>query len=124
MFFLFRCLFWLGLVFSQIASLEGGSLFSLAGQRAQQASESAVGLGQAAMTEAGRQRRAEAEKCLAIAAQAARLAQVANPNRLSQAANPSRLSQAANPSRDTLTAGDRAPAWRLRSATIEGERRG
>ena len=119
MFFLFRCIFWLGLVFSQIGGLEGFSFDSFVGRSARQASDSVAGLGQAAMTAgisaAGRQCRFDAEKCLALAAQAARLSQVASP---------SKLQKAAAPSRDTLTDGDRAPAWRLRSATNEADRTG
>jgi hypothetical protein len=128
MFFLFRCIFWLGLVFSQIGGQESFSLGSgfdpFAGRSARQASDSVAGLGQAAMmagiSAAGRQCRVDTEKCLALAAQAARLSQAASPSRLQKSASPS----SATPSRDTLTAGDRAPAWRLRSATNEAERTG
>jgi hypothetical protein len=124
MFFLFRCIFWLGLVFSQIGGLEGFSFDAFVGRSARQASDSVAGLGQAAMTAgisaAGRQCRFDAEKCIALAAQAARLSQAVGPGKLQKAAGPS----LATPSRDTLTAGDRAPAWRLRSATNEADRTG
>ncbi len=101
MFFLFRCLFWLGLVFSHIAGQEGFNAAALFGAHAPIASESAASLGRSALEAAGRQCRAEPEKCLALAARASRLApQPAGAN--------------ANSSRDTLNAGDRAPTWRLR----------
>jgi hypothetical protein len=92
MFFLLRCLFWLGLVFSHIAGLEGLNVAAFANQ-------GAAGLGRAAMDAASQKCRAEPDKCLALATQAARLRQ-----------------DAGDASRDTLNAGDRAPAWRLRTA--------
>ncbi|MGO9388642.1 hypothetical protein [Rhodoblastus sp.] len=110
MFFLFRCLFWLGLVFSRIAGQEGFNAAALFDQRAPIASESAASLGRLALDAAGRQCRAEPEKCLALAARASRLAPPpASPNA----------------SHDTLSAGDRAPAWRLRpSAAPDSDRHG
>jgi hypothetical protein len=96
MFFLIRCLFWLGLVFSHIAEQQGFDAAALFDQRPAMAS-----LGGMALEAANRQCRAEPEKCLALAARASRLApQAAN-------ANPSA-------SHDTLSLGDRTPAWRLR----------
>jgi hypothetical protein len=101
MFFLFRCLFWLGLVFSHIAAQEGFNAATLFDAGAPIASESAASLGRIALDAVVRQCRAEPEKCLALAARASRLApQPASPN--------------PNASRDTLNAGDRAPTWRLR----------
>jgi hypothetical protein len=96
MFFLIRCVFWLGLVFSHIAEQQGFDAAALFGQRPAMSS-----LGGMALEAAGRQCRAEPDKCLALASRASRLApQVANPNPAG--------------SHDTLSAGDRAPAWRLR----------
>ncbi|WP_294538780.1 hypothetical protein [uncultured Rhodoblastus sp.] len=113
MFFLLRCLFWLGLVFSHIAEQQGFDPAALLDGRAAVAAriakesagsiqkESAAGLGALPLEAASRQCRAEPEKCLALVARAARLApQGANPNPTA--------------SRDTLGPGDRAPAWRLR----------
>ena len=101
MFFLFRCLFWLGLVFSHIAVQEGFNAAALFDTRAPMASESAASLGRIALDAAGRRCRAEPEKCLAVAARASRLTP-----------QPASLNPSA--SRDTLNAGDRAPTWRLR----------
>ena len=116
MFFLFRCLFWLGLVFSHIAEQQGFNPAGLLDQRpamtsagaassgkdgAASSAKEAASLGRMALEAASRQCRAEPEKCLALAARASRLA----PG----AANPD-----AAASRDTLNSGDRAPAWRLR----------
>jgi hypothetical protein len=99
MFSIFRCLFWLGLVFSHIAALEGTNAAALARQAAQaasvQAATSLTGLGQGAIDAASRQCADHAGKCLAIAAQAAR------------------LTQDAAPSHDSLNAGDRTPAFRM-----------
>ena len=102
MFFLFRCLFWLGLVFSHIATLEGMSATTLAQQTARAATEQAATislarLGEGALDAAARQCAVHTDKCLAFAAQAAR------------------LTRDAGPSHDSLNAGDRVPAWRLRS---------
>lgn len=104
MFFLLRCLFWLGLVFSHIAALEGTNAAALASRSAQEARTSAGGIGRIALDAAGRRCRAEPDKCLALAAQAARLTQ--NAEAVEEAA--------ANLGRDTLNSGDRVPAWRLR----------
>lgn len=102
MFFLLRCLFWLGLVFSQIATLEGSGATALVRQTARAASGQAATLsltrlGQSALDAAGKQCADHADKCLALASQAAGLAQEAAP------------------SRNSLNAGDRAPAWRPRA---------
>jgi hypothetical protein len=94
MFFLFRCLFWLGLVFSQIAVQEGTDAPALVRQTALAATHQASSLGQNAVDAAGKKCASAPESCLALAAQAARL----NPG----------------PSRDTLNSGDRVSSWRLR----------
>jgi len=90
MFSLFRCLFWLGLVFSHIAALEGTDRAALVRQTALAATRQA--------TEAASKKCASApEACLALAAQAVRSGPAA--------------------SRDTLNSGDRIPAWRLRTTS-------
>ncbi len=112
MLFLLRCLFWLGLVFSHIATLEGTNAAALASQSGRAASASAAGLGatsgalgRIALDAAGQRCRAEPEKCLALAAQVARITQDAAV-----------LGQPpVSPGRDTLNSGDRVPAWRLRA---------
>jgi hypothetical protein len=90
--FLLRCLFWLGLAFFQIAQREGTNPVALfdpvAGQTAS--------LGQMAKTATERNCRAEPDRCVALAAEAARFAAIG----------------AAAPSRDSLTRQDRAPSWR------------
>ncbi len=103
--FLLRCLFWLGLVFSQISAQQGSNAVALAGGAARAAQTSATSLSRAAqtalMTAAIRQCRATPAKCMALATEAAEAAPVA--------------ALQLRPSRDTLDAGDRAPVWRLRS---------
>ena len=94
MFSLFRCLFWLGLVFSRIAAQEGADAAALFRQTALAASHQASSLGQNAVDAAGKKCASAPEACLALAAQAARLSPVS--------------------SRDTLNSGDRISAWRLR----------
>ena len=86
MFSLFRCLFWLGLVFSQIAALEGRDATALVRQ-------AALAAAQQATEAAGRKCASAPETCVALAA---------------------RFSPGA--SRDTLNPGDRIPAWRLRTS--------
>jgi hypothetical protein len=97
MFSLFRCLFWLGLVFSHIAALEGTDPAGLVRQTALAATHQAASLGQNAVDAAGKKCASAPETCLALAAQAARL-------------NPAA-------SQDTLKSGDRIPAWRLRTTS-------
>jgi hypothetical protein len=97
MFFLFRCLFWLGLVFSQIAALEGTDAAALIGRSAQAGGQQAASLRQTALDAASRHCAGAPEQCLALAARTASLAQAA-----------------AGASQDSLNAGDRLPAWRLR----------
>jgi hypothetical protein len=94
MFSLFRCLFWLGLVFSRIAAQEGTDANALVRQTALAATHQASDLGRNAVDAVGKKCASAPESCLALAAQAARL-------------NPAI-------SRDTLNSGDRIPAWRLR----------
>ena len=94
MFSLFRCLFWLGLVFSQIAVQEGTDANALIRQTTLAATHQASNLGQSAVDAAGKKCASAPESCLTLAAQAARL----NPGA----------------SQDTLNSGDRIRAWRLR----------
>jgi hypothetical protein len=94
--FLLRCLFWLGLAFSQIAQLEGTTAASLAGQATRAAGGQAAALGQMAGQTAEKTCRAEPAKCLALAAQAAGAVKGESGIR----------------GRDTLTQADRAPVWR------------
>ncbi len=128
MFFLLRCLFWLGLAFSHIAALEGTNATALAGQGAHDIGQAATGLGRMAIDAASKKCRGEPEKCLTIATQAAALGNAAaleNAPALGRAAvfgnSPTATRKvAANAdreasSRDTLNTGDRIPAWRLRT---------
>jgi hypothetical protein len=105
MIFLLRCLFWLGLVFSQISAQQGSNAVALAGGTARAAQTSAANLSRdaqnALMTAAVRQCRAMPAKCMAFAAEAAEAAPIAALH--------------LRRSRDTLDASDRAPLWRLRS---------
>ena len=94
MFTLFRCLFWLGLVFSQIAAQEGTDANALVRQTSLAATQQTASLGQNAIDAVGKKCASAPGSCLALATQAARL----NPGA----------------SRDTLNSGDRVPAWRLR----------
>jgi hypothetical protein len=114
MFFLLRCLFWLGLAFSHIAALEGTNATTLARQGASQMSESASGLGRAAMDAAGQQCRAEPEKCLAFAAQVTEIGKAATLGK-AVAKNSLAASVREVSSHDTLASSDRIPAWRLRT---------
>jgi hypothetical protein len=115
--FLLRCLFWLGLAFSQIADREGASLANLAQPARQQLAAGAEHLTQQAVSSC----RDHAAACLALAAQAAKLQ--APPAPLSRAApqpgetsaqEPRGQRAVAREGSDTLRAADRAPGWRLR----------
>jgi hypothetical protein len=104
MFFLIRCLFWLGMVFSQIATIESGGASHFAPQAArsvtalsQNALKTAVQAGAEAAT---RHCASDPAACLSLAAQVTRKAA----------------------SHDTLQAGDRAPAWRLRPGKTDDAR--
>lgn len=110
--FLLRCLFWLGLVFSQIAQHEGTYGSALVGQATMAAggqvaklgplaAGQAAGLGRMAANAAEQRCRAEPTACLALAAQAA------------NALKPDAVAA----SSDTLSASDRAPAWRSARTT-------
>lgn len=103
--FLLRCLFWLGLVFSQIAQLEGSSAASFAGQATARATggmiQQAGGLGQMAAQAVEKQCRANSTQCLGQAAFAAQAVLAAQGGKSDGAAG-----------HDSLTASDRAPAWR------------
>ena len=82
--FLLRCLFWLGLVFSQIAQLEGtgaAPFFGQAGALGQQAGaleQQGGGWGQMAAQAAERQCRANPAQCLAQASSVAKAALALN----------------------------------------------
>ena len=93
--FLLRCLFWLGLVFSQIAQKEGADLSAAFGPRAPAAARQSASLPRLAANAAEDHCRANPTQCLALAATVAGM----NPRA---------------ESRDTLTATDRAPAWKTR----------
>ena len=98
--FLLRCLFWLGLVFSQIAQLEGtgaAPFFGQAGALGQQAG----GWGQMAAQAAERQCRANPAQCLAQASSVAKAALALNSPKSDGPLG-----------HDSLTSADRAPAWR------------
>lgn len=106
--FLLRCLFWLGLVFSQIAQLEGtgaAPFFGQAGALGQQAGgafgQQAGGWGQMAAQAAEKQCRANPAQCLAQASSVAKAALALNAAKSDGAAG-----------HDSLTSADRAPAWR------------
>jgi hypothetical protein len=88
--FLLRCLFWLGLVFFQIAQREGAD--PSATMNPAVASQTAR-LGQMAAKAAARQCEARPDACVALAGAAAKI-------------------NLSAPSRDTLTRRDRTTAWR------------
>jgi hypothetical protein len=103
MFSLFRCLFWLGVVFSQIAALEGtdttafvrqATLGAGLGQRATQ------GLIGTTLDAAGKKCAAAPETCLTLA---------------------KGLTGKSSASRDSLNTSDRIPAWRLRTGRLDEE---
>jgi hypothetical protein len=104
--FLLRCLFWLGLAFSQIAQLEGTTAASLAGQTEGAAGGQAATLGQMAAQTAQRTCSAEPAKCLALAARAA------GAIKGESAVGESGAKEGDTKGSDTLTRADRAPAWR------------
>jgi hypothetical protein len=115
--FLLRSLFWLGLVFSQIAEREGASLASLAqparqelAARAEQVKARAV---EAAAASCGK----EPSACLALAAQAAR-SQIGPDHAAPAQAAPAPIARPAldRAGHDTLRDADRAPGWRLHRA--------
>ncbi|PPQ34892.1 hypothetical protein CH337_21200 [Rhodoblastus acidophilus] len=114
--FLLRCLFWLGLVVSQIAEREGASLANLTQPAGRELAAGAEQMTQRAVDAAAAACRDNAASCLALAAQAAQL-------RLPEAATAPSRPAPAEPigrdtlnGRDTLSDADRAPAWRLRRA--------
>lgn len=106
MFSLFRCLFWLGVVFSQIAALEGTDVAGLVRQVPVSGGRQGAGLGQsgtqglagAALDVAGKKCVAAPESCMALARG---------------------LTGAGGGSRDTLNTSDRLPAWRLRTGKLD-----
>jgi hypothetical protein len=105
--FLFRSLFWLALVVSQIAEREGASLAGLAQPARQELAAGAEQMKERAVEAAVASCRENTASCLALAAQAARLS---TPE---PASRPGRQS-AKDVGQDTLREADRAPAWRLR----------
>lgn len=106
--FLLRYLFWLGLVFSQIAEHEGASLAALTRPAAATLAASAVDIKQSAMDSAATACRNNAAACLAAASQAVR---IVGPS--AQAAQKF-MNFGGEPRHDTLRDADRLPAWRLR----------
>jgi hypothetical protein len=109
--FLLRCLFWLGLAFSQIAQLEGTTAATLAGEATGAAGGQAAALGQMAAQAAQKTCRAEPAKCLELAARAAGAVKSGNAAGES-GANSNDTKRLDAKGRDTLTQADRAPAWR------------
>lgn len=99
--FLLRCLFWLGLVFSQISQQEGTRALTFAAA----ASEVGGRAADLAVNAAEQNCRAEPASCLALAAQAAL-------PRSADARPPSPRGGIAT-SQDNLSAADRVPSWRL-----------
>ncbi|MCW2286341.1 hypothetical protein M2323_002361 [Rhodoblastus acidophilus] len=99
--FLLRCLFWLGLVVSQISDREGVSLASLT----QPARDSLAAGAEQAKDRAFASCRDNTEACLALAAKASSLMTPA---------------RAVEEPADTLRGGDRAPAWRAPRAKKDG----
>ena len=105
--FLLRCLFWLGLVVSQIAEREGANFADLAQPAKRELAASAEQMKERAVEAAVASCRENTASCLALAAQAARLS-TGEP-----ASRPGRET-GKDIGQDTLRASDRAPAWRLR----------
>jgi hypothetical protein len=127
--FLLRCLFWLGLVFSQIAEHEGANLAVLSQPAAMAAG--AADIRRRAIDAAATACRDNAAACLAAASRLvqAQTAQIGEAARIGepspQAAQkimgsqkiqaPQRIiGSGGEPRRDTLRDADRVPAWRLR----------
>ncbi|WP_296707612.1 hypothetical protein [Rhodoblastus sp.] len=109
--FLLRCLFWLGLAFSQIAQLEGTTAASLAGEATGAAGDQAAALGQMAAQAAQETCRVEPAKCLELAARAGGAIKSGSVAR-EGSAKASDTKRVDAKGRDTLTQADRAPAWR------------
>lgn len=101
--FLLRCLFWLGLVVSQISDREGSSLASLA----QPARDGLAAGAEQAKDRAFASCRDNPQACLALAAKAGGLLPPARP-----ANEPAEA--------DTLRDSDRAPSWRTPRAKKDG----
>jgi hypothetical protein len=99
---LLRCLFWLGLVVSQISEREGASLASLAQPARQGLAAGAEQLKDRAVEAAIASCRDNTAACLALAVKAGGLS----------APPPAPAVRAESASRDTLRDADRAPAWR------------
>ena len=101
--FLLRCLFWLGLVVSQISEREGASLANLAQPARDGLAAGAEHLKDRAFASC----RDNTAVCLALAAKAGGLLAPTRPAQESAVG-------------DTLRDADRAPAWRLPRARKDG----
>jgi hypothetical protein len=99
---LLRCLFWFGLVVSQISEREGASLASLTQPARQGLAAGAEQLRDRALEAAVASCRDNTAACLALAAQAGGLAAPA----------PAARPKPEPAGRDTLRDADRAPGWR------------
>jgi hypothetical protein len=127
MFFVIRCIFWLGLVFCHIAGLNtvnpaeiAGKAGVLAGNLASGLAQDGAAAAQAQINAAQAQCLAKPQECLANIDKLSRLAQAAgvsaaaHPNAAGAAAPAQAAAKAAAipvpPSRDTLLASDRAVA--------------
>lgn len=121
--FLLRCLFWLGLVFSQIAQLEGTGAAPFFGQAGALGQHAGARLGQQAGASLGQEAGAWGQQAGAwgqMAAKAAERQCRANPAQcLAQASSVAKDALALNAAKgdgaaghDSLTSADRAPAWR------------
>jgi hypothetical protein len=110
MFSLFRCLFWLGVVFSQIAAVEGTDVSGFVRQGfvhpvPLSASSQGPGLGQNATQRlAGAALDAASKKCAGAPAYCLNLAKGLAGSGTSQ---------------DSLNTSDRLPAWRLRTGRLD-----
>jgi hypothetical protein len=123
--FLLRCLFWLGLVFSQIAEHEGANLAVLSQPAATTLAASAADIRRRAIDAAATACRDNTAACLAAASRAvqAQAAQIGEPSPQAAQKNlgPQKilgsqkiLGLGGEPRRDTLRDAYRVPAWRLR----------
>ena len=106
MFSLFRCLFWLGIVFSQIAAREGTDTGTFVRQAALSAGRQGAGLGQSATHGiVGTALDAAGKKCAGAPQTCLNLARG--------------LTGSSGASRDSLNTSDRLPGWRLRTGRLD-----
>jgi hypothetical protein len=106
MFSLFRCVFWLGVVFSRIAALEGTDVKGFVGQAPLSIARQGAEFGQAATKRlAGAALDAAGKKCAGAPESCLSLARGLTGN--------------GGGSRDSLNTTDRLPAWRLRTGRLE-----